>query len=78
MERLIDKNGNPTKAGRLYAEIRWEYSGNNLVAYSYYDEFGKPSNNKGGFSRVERTFDRKGNMKTENFYDANGNPIDYE
>lgn len=76
MERQIDKEGKSTKAGGLYAEIRWEYQGNNLIAYSYYDENGRPVNNSLGFSRAERIFDKNGNIVDEFYYDAEGKQID--
>ena len=75
MEHYLDENGNLTVIDKGYAEIRWLYSGNSLIAFSYYDEKGKPTNNMQGFASVKRTLDNNKNIIVEQYLGADGNPI---
>lgn len=75
MEKQLGPDGKPTKADRLYAEVRWEYRGRNMTRFSYYDEDGCLVNNVDGFAVCDRTYDNKGNIIQERYLDQSGSPV---
>ena len=73
-ELYYDENGDLCSIG--HASVCYEYDlMGNCVKEIYYDRNGKEYDVAGLYASIEKTYTKKGNLETQRYLDANGEPV---